>query len=126
MWVGRRGPGDKEVLVSEQTTYDALEDQHIGHDGDSVDQPTVHLARFSEGIEQRPQTPETMRRRRFSEGIEQVTVPGKLHIGRFSEGIEQLPETVRKLRRGSFADGLGQAARRRRRTAPTRRLRPAA
>jgi hypothetical protein len=53
-------------------------------------------------------------------------MPGKLHVGRFSEGIEQLPETARKLRRGSFADGLERARRQRRRTAPTRPLRPAA
>lgn len=43
---------------------------------------------------------------RFSDGIEQYPdSPSKLRTGRFSDGIEQLPHTGMKLRRGSFADG---------------------
>jgi nucleotide-binding universal stress UspA family protein len=64
------------------------------------------VGRFSEGIEQYPDSPSKLRRGRFSDGIEQLPdTPGKLQRGRFSEGIEQLPQTGMKLRRGSFADG---------------------
>ena len=98
--------------MREQATYGIRESQHLGRDIESVDQlieiQSVHLARFSAGMERLPETPARMR------------------PGRFSEGIEQLPETVKKLRRGSFADGLEEARQRRRRTEQTRRLRPAA
>jgi nucleotide-binding universal stress UspA family protein len=64
------------------------------------------VGRFSEGIEQYPESPSNVRRGRFSEGIEQLPdTPSKLRRGRFSEGIEQRPQTGMKLRRGSFADG---------------------
>jgi hypothetical protein len=63
------------------------------------------VGRFSDGIEQYPDSPSKLRRGRFSDGIEQFTdTPSKLRRGRFSDGIEQLPQTGRKLRRGSFAD----------------------
>jgi hypothetical protein len=57
---------------------------------------TEHVAnatgtrRFSEGIEQLPETPEKNATRRFSEGIEQLPeTPEKNATRRFSEGIEQ-------------------------------------
>jgi nucleotide-binding universal stress UspA family protein len=62
--------------------------------------------RFSQGLEQLPQTPSKLRQGRFSDGIEALpATPDKLQRGRFSEGIEQLPETAATVRRGSFADG---------------------
>jgi len=64
------------------------------------------VGRFSEGIEQYPDSPNKLRRGRFSDGIERLPdTPSKLRRGRFSEGIEQLPQTGTTLRRGSFADG---------------------
>jgi hypothetical protein len=61
--------------------------------------------RFSEGIEQFPDSPDKLRRGRFSTGIEQLPdTPSKHHTGRFSEGIETLPRTSARLHRGSFAD----------------------
>jgi nucleotide-binding universal stress UspA family protein len=63
------------------------------------------VGRFSEGIEQYPDSPSKLRRGRFSDGIEQLAeTPTKLRRGRFSDGIERLPQTRMKLRRGSFAD----------------------
>jgi nucleotide-binding universal stress UspA family protein len=62
--------------------------------------------RFSEGLEQLPQTPNKLRHGRFSDGIEDLPVtPDGLHRGRFSSGIERLPHSAATLRRGSFADG---------------------
>jgi nucleotide-binding universal stress UspA family protein len=46
------------------------------------------VGRFSQGLEQRPETPSTLRQ------------------GRFSEGIERRPGSVETVRRGSFADGF--------------------
>jgi hypothetical protein len=49
--------------------------------------------RFSEGIEQLPETPEKAATRRFSEGIEQLPeTPEKTATRRFSEGIERSVE----------------------------------
>ena len=63
------------------------------------------VGRFSEGLEQYPNAPSTVRRGRFSNGIEKLPgTPGELRRGRFSDGIEQLPRTRMRLRRGSFAD----------------------
>lgn len=50
--------------------------------------------RFSRGIERSPDTPEKRVTRRFSHGIEQLPdTPEKRAPGRFSQGIEQLPDT---------------------------------
>ena len=84
----------KEELMNDQTrTQGAVGQQHVG--------------RFSEGIEQLPDTPSKRRVGRFSAGIEQRP-HGKLRRGRFSEGIEQLPGAPSKLRRGSFATGYDE------------------
>ena len=81
----------KEALMNDQAkTQDAAERHHVG--------------RFSEGIEQLPDTPSKRRIGRFGAGNEQRT-QSKLRRGRFSEGIEQLPRAPSRLRRGSFANG---------------------
>jgi hypothetical protein len=100
--------------VSEQTAYKAaLERQPVTRISGVEQLPKLHLGRFSEGIEQLPETPGKLHFGRFSEGIEQLPeIPGKLHLGRFSEGMEQLPGTARNLRRGSFADGYEEVRRR--------------
>jgi hypothetical protein len=108
MFGRRRTEVAKEVLVTEQMT-----------------EPTVHLGRFSEGVELLAKR--KLRQGRFSVGIDHVAeVPSKVHVGRFSEGIEQLPDTVKTLRKGSFADGLQEARAHRQRSVRARRLRPAA
>ena len=81
----------KEALVHDETKIQgAVEQQRVG--------------RFSEGIEQLPDTPNKRRIGRFSAGIERRP-QGELRRGRFSEGVEQLPRTPSRLRRGSFANG---------------------
>ena len=51
--------------------------------------------RFSEGIEQTPETPEKAVERRFSEGIEQTPeTPEKAVERRFSEGVEESPTSA--------------------------------
>jgi hypothetical protein len=78
--------------VSTRTAYEGvLERKDRGVAQALFEIQSMHLGRFSEGMEQLPET------------------PGKRHVGRFSEGVEQLPETEWKLRPGSFADGLGKA-----------------
>jgi len=48
--------------------------------------------RFSEGVEQTPDTPEKTVERRFSEGVEQTPdTPEKTVERRFSEGVERSP-----------------------------------
>src|SRR5918995_1146579 len=83
----------RRFLVSEQTTYEVtLQDQHLRRNGEAVEQlRRMHLGRFSEGVEQLPETPRKLHVGRFSEGVEQLPeTPGKLHVGHFSEGVEQL------------------------------------
>jgi nucleotide-binding universal stress UspA family protein len=83
----------REVSVSTGTSTEAAVDQ-------------LHLGRFSEGIEQLPDSPDKVRKGRFSTGIEQLPdTPSKQRAGRFSDGIEKLPRTPARLRRGTFADG---------------------
>jgi hypothetical protein len=68
---------------------------------------SMHVGRFSEGIEQLPETRAKRHVGRFSEGMERrPATPAARHIGRFSEGMEQVGEAKWKLRRGTFADGL--------------------
>jgi hypothetical protein len=62
------------------------------------------IRRFSEGIEQLPDTPDKLMIGRFSCGIERS--PKKTVTRRFSEGIEQLPETPEKRAFGRFSRGL--------------------
>jgi nucleotide-binding universal stress UspA family protein len=62
--------------------------------------------RFSEGLEQFPDTASKLRQGRFSDGIEDLPTPQSLRPGRFSDGIEQRPEIAATVRRGSFADGM--------------------
>ena len=51
--------------------------------------------RFSEGVEQTPETPEKTTERRFSEGVEQTPeTPDKTTERRFSEGVEQSPTST--------------------------------
>jgi len=63
--------------------------------------------RFSEGVEQLPDTPEKRSVGRFSRGVEQTPdTPEKAAIGRFSHGVEQLPDTAEKRVHGRFSRGL--------------------
>ena len=65
--------------------------------------------RFSEGIEQLPDTPAKQLTGRFSSGIEQSPhTPEKTVTRRFSEGIEQLPDTPDKRAVGRFSEGIEQ------------------
>ena len=74
-----------------------------------------HVGRFSEGVEQLPETLSKLREGRFSEGSRHLPATRrKLRRRRFSEGIEQLPASAATRRRGSFADGYGDTAARRR------------
>ena len=69
-------------------------------------QQTDHTGtrRFSEGIEQLPDTPQKRVPGRFSCGIERS--PKNTVTRRFSEGIEQLPDTPEKRALGRFSRGL--------------------
>ena len=63
--------------------------------------------RFSEGIEQLPETPEKRLTGRFSCGIEKwPDTPEKIETKRFSHGIEQLPDTPEKRAIGDFSRGI--------------------
>ena len=63
--------------------------------------------RFSQGLEQFPETPSKLRQGRFSDGLEELpTTPRGLRAGRFSDGIEQRHESAATARRGSFADSF--------------------
>jgi hypothetical protein len=75
-----------------------------------------HVGRFSEGLEQLPESASTLHVGRFSEGIE-ASHPDALHAGRFSEGMEREGETAWKLHAGSFAEGFADV----RRATPHRR-----
>jgi hypothetical protein len=84
----------KEPPPDQQTAHESVRDE-------------ADVGRFSEGVEQRPQTRRKLHRGRFSEGMEELPqTPRKRHPGRFSEGVERVPETQRKLHRGSFAEGM--------------------
>jgi hypothetical protein len=51
--------------------------------------------RFSEGVEQTPDTPDKTITRRFSEGVEQTPeTPDKTTERRFSEGVERSPTSA--------------------------------
>jgi nucleotide-binding universal stress UspA family protein len=90
----RTADSTKEALMNDRAkTQEAVERHHVG--------------RFSEGIEQLPDTPSKRRIGRFGAGNEQRK-QSKLRRGRFSEGIEQLPRTRSRLRRGSFANGYDE------------------
>lgn len=88
------------------STHDRI--QEVSVSTRTSHKPTVeenHRGRFSTGIEQVPDSPDTLRRGRFSNGIEQLPdTLSKRRVGRFSDGIEQLPRTPARLRSGSFAD----------------------
>jgi hypothetical protein len=63
--------------------------------------------RFSEGIEQLPETPDKRLTGRFSRGIERSpNTPEKMVTRRFSHGIEQLPDTPDKQTLGRFSRGI--------------------
>jgi hypothetical protein len=63
--------------------------------------------RFSEGIEQLPDTPEKRLTGRFSCGIERwPNTPEKKVTRRFSHGVEQLPDTPAKRALGRFSRGI--------------------
>ena len=69
--------------------------------------------RFSEGVEQLPDTPEKRMTGRFSCGVERSpNTPEKTVTRRFSEGIEQLPDTPQKRALGRFSRGLEHHVRR--------------
>jgi hypothetical protein len=97
---------NSDVLPKARTgTADSAKDGLMN--GETKTQGAVgqqHVGRFSEGIEQLPETLSKRHVGRFSAGIEQRP-QGKLRRGRFSAGIEQLPRTPSRLRRGSFANG---------------------
>ena len=72
-------------------------------------QRTYHTGtrRFSEGIEELPDTAEKRLTGRFSRGIERRRItPGKTMTRRFSHGIEQLPDTPEKRALGRFSRGI--------------------
>jgi nucleotide-binding universal stress UspA family protein len=102
--------------AEEATVQDALRasvhrTRHAAVNGHRRPKPTVEhqrTGRFSDGLEQLPQTPNKRRHGRFSDGLEDLPVtPDGLDRGRFSGGIERLPHATATLRRGSFADGYG-------------------
>jgi hypothetical protein len=117
--------GHKEVFVSKRTAHEGvLERKDKGVALALSEVQSVHLGRFSEGMEQFPETPGKRHVGRFSEGTEQLPETlGKRHVGRFSEGIEQLPQSEWNLRPGSFADGLREAKQRRANVLSRRHLR---
>ena len=59
---------------------------------DRADVGVERVGRFSEGLEQLPETARKLRQGRFSDGMERLpaTRDDTLHRGRFSEGMEQL------------------------------------
>ena len=72
--------------------------------------------RFSEGIEQLPDTPEKRLTGRFSRGIEQwPNTREKTVTRRFSHGTEQLPDTPEKRALGRFSRGIEHRVERARR-----------
>jgi hypothetical protein len=101
--------------VSTRTAYEGVlerKDKDVAQALSEIQ--SIHLGRFSEGMEQLPETPGKRHVGRFSEGLEQLPeTPGKRHVARFSEGMEQLPQNEWNLRLGSFADGLREAKQRR-------------
>jgi hypothetical protein len=69
--------------------------------------------RFSEGIEQLPDTPEKRVTGGFGRGIERRPgTPEKAVTRRFSHGIEQLPDTPEKRALGRFSRGIEHHSRR--------------
>jgi hypothetical protein len=63
--------------------------------------------RFSEGIEQLPETREKQLTGRFSCGVEQSpNTPEKTLTRRFSHGLEQLQDTPQKRALGRFSRGI--------------------
>jgi hypothetical protein len=84
-------PTDKEKEMNAATT------EHTDHTG---------TRRFSEGVEQLPDTPEKRSTGRFSRGIERwPNTPEKGQTRRFSHGIEQFPDTPEKRALGRFSRG---------------------
>ena len=80
--------------------------------------------RFSEGVEQLPDTPEKRMTGRFSCGVERSPdTPEKTVTRRFSEGIEQLPDTPGNGRSGASAaaSSTTSSGHDRTRAAPTQR-----
>jgi hypothetical protein len=81
-------------------------------DGDRTDDREVRLAteeerRYSEGLEETPETPEKVDVPRFSEGMEEPPETAEEeHEGRFSEGLEETPQTAEKAERRRFSEGL--------------------
>ena len=68
--------------------------------------------RFSTGLEQLPDSPDSRRVGRFCDGIAQAPVDSReLPVGRFSTGMERA-KTPGSCRVGSFADGHGRRGRR--------------
>jgi nucleotide-binding universal stress UspA family protein len=93
------------VVVSATAAAEVLLEPDTRGGASDADGDRKRIGRFSDGIEQYPDSPSKLRTGRFSDGIEQVSrTSEKLHRGRFSEGVEQLPDTPMKRRRGSFAD----------------------
>jgi hypothetical protein len=64
--------------------------------------------RFSEGMEQLPDTPQKQLTGRFSYDIERwpPNTPEKTVTRRFSHGVEQLPDTPEKRSLGRFSRGI--------------------
>lgn len=82
----------------------AAEDPQLAADG----RTNRRRRRFSEGIEQLPSRPTTLRVGRFSEGLERSSAPpGARRVGSFADGIASHPEQLWERRVGSFADGHG-------------------
>jgi hypothetical protein len=68
-----------------------------------------HRRRFSEGIEDWPPAPATLRVGRFSDGAECWPRPAATtRVGSFADGIAAHPEQRWERRVGSFADGLSR------------------
>jgi hypothetical protein len=90
----------------------AAEDDPYRHEENEMTadtrQRTDHTGtrRFSEGIEQLPDTPQKQMTGRFSCGIERwPNTPEKTVTRRFSHGTEQLPDTPQKRALGRFSHG---------------------
>jgi hypothetical protein len=66
-----------------------------------------HRRRFSEGLEQWPAPPTSLRVGRFSDGVEHwPRPPVTRRVGSFADGFATHPEQSWERRVGSFADGF--------------------
>jgi hypothetical protein len=67
--------------------------------------PVRPARRFSEGMEQSPLAPSTLRVGRFSDGTAPSLVLSADVLGSFADGLVDRPDPSKPLRVGSFGDG---------------------